>query len=184
MTNGMSNYARDGRNANSAIAVSIAPTDYGATPDGAIAFQKQIETTAFSLAGSNGAAPIQLLGDFMGDSVSSAPSRILPTYTGKTALCSLSALFPPYVSNALKNGFGLFERHIEGFSVSDAVLTAPETRTSSPVRMDRMPNGISVSAPNIYPCGEGAGYAGGITSAAVDGLKNALAYLQRLSEDV
>ncbi len=183
VTNGMSNYARDGKNANSAIAVSVAPTDYGATADGAIAFQKKIETAAFSLAGANGAAPIQLLGDFMRDSALTAPSRIEPTYTGKTALCSLSALFPSFVSKSLKDGFSLFEKHIDGFSVSDAVLTAPETRTSSPVRMDRLSNGLSVSAPNIYPCGEGAGYAGGITSAAVDGLKSALAYLQRLSEN-
>lgn len=180
VTNGMSYYARDGKNANSAIAVSIAPSDYGSTVEGAIAFQKKLETAAFSLAGAKGAAPIQRLDDFLSGTAQHEPTRIQPTYTGATSVCSLSSLFPGVVTNTLQAGFRLFEKHIEGFCAPDAILTAPETRTSSPVRMDRTSEGMSVSVPGIYPCGEGAGYAGGITSAAVDGLKSALAFTQRL----
>lgn len=183
VTNGMSYYARDGKNANAAIAVSVDPSDYGATVEGAIGFQKQIERAAFTLAGANGTAPIQTLGDFLTDTSAHTADRIQPTYTGKTAYCRLSALFPPFITDSLKAGFGLFEKHITGFSVPDAILTAPETRTSSPIRMDRTPGGTSVSAPNLYPCGEGAGFAGGITSAAVDGIKSALLYLEKLKND-
>ncbi len=182
VTNGMSYYARDGKNANSAIAVSIAPSDYGSTVEGAIAFQKKLETAAFSLAGGNGAAPIQRLDDFLCGAGAHEPTRIQPTYTGGTSLCSLSSLFPDAVTHTLQSGFRLFEKHIEGFCAPDAILTAPETRTSSPVRIDRTSFGESVSVPGIYPCGEGAGYAGGITSAAVDGLKSALAFAQRLRD--
>ena len=183
VTNGMSYYARNGKNANAAIAVSVAPCDYGATVEGAIAFQKQIERAAFSLAGSDAAAAIQTLGDFLSDTCTHTAGRIQPTYTGKTAYRRLSEVFPAFVTDSLKVGFGIFEKHIAGFSAPDAVLTAPETPTSSPVRMDRTPGGTSVSAPNLYPCGEGAGFAGGITSAAVDGLKSALLYLEKLKND-
>lgn len=184
VTNGMSYYARNGKNANSAIAVSVDPADYGSTVNGAISFQKQIENAAFRLAGSDSSAPIQLLGDFLNGTHGAEPSRMQPTYTGKTKLCDISSLFPDFISESLRQGFGVFEKHIAGFSAHDAVLTAPETRTSSPVRMERTQEGISVSAPNLYPCGEGAGFAGGITSAAVDGLKSALKYLERLSDDI
>lgn len=184
VTNGMSYYARDGKNANSAIAVSVDPADYGATVEGAVAFQRQIECAAFMQAGGDSSAPIQLLGDFLNGTHSGEPNRILPTYTGKTKLCSLSELFPIFISESLRAGFAVFEKHIAGFSVPDAVLTAPETRTSSPVRMDRAPERHSVSSLNIYPCGEGAGYAGGITSAAVDGLKSALQYLEYQSHGI
>lgn len=177
VTNGMSNYARDGVNANSAIAVSVDPADYGNTVTGAIAYQKRMETSAFALAGADGSAPIQLLGDFLADGRGSGFGRVLPTYTGKTAVCDIRRLFPDSVREMLCFGFQMFEKHIAGFSAADTVLTAPETRTSSPVRIERGAQGISLSCQNLYPCGEGAGYAGGITSAAVDGLKSALAYL-------
>ena len=180
VTNGMSYYARDLKNANSAIAVSINPSDYGNTVSGAMDFQRNIENAAFALAGADGSAPVQLLGDFVSDTVKNEPNRILPSYTGKTRLCNLKSLFPEYVSDMLDYGFKCFERNINGFSVSDAVLTAPETRTSSPVRINRGENGVSVSCPGLYPCGEGAGYAGGITSAAVDGIRSALEYMKKL----
>lgn len=181
VTNGMSYYKRDGLNANSAIAVSVNPVDYGNTVKKAIDFQKSIERKAYIAGGSDGTAPIQLLGDFLNNSTSlHEPIDITPTYTGKTKLCNLQFLFPQFISDMLRFGFYEFEKHINGFSYSGAVLTAPETRTSSPVRIDRNVSRVSVSCNNLYPCGEGAGYAGGITSAAVDGLKSALLFINNL----
>lgn len=181
VTNGMSYYARDGKNANSAIAVSVNERDFGGTVEGAMMFQKNLETKAYSLG--NGAAPVQTLGDFFDDVSKSEPSRILPTYTGRTALCKASEVFPTFITEGLKVGFSSFERQIKGFSCSDAVLTMPETRTSSPVRIPRDAKTFSADGfRGLYPCGEGAGYAGGITSAAVDGLRAAQCYL--LSEDI
>lgn len=181
VTNGMSYYKRDGLNANSAIAVSVEPSDYGNTVKGAIEFQKHIENNAFIEAGSNGAAPIQLLGDFLNDNDKfTEPHNVIPTYTGKTKLCKISNVLPEFVTHMIKFGFNQFEKQISGFSCYDAVLTAPETRTSSPVRIERTDERVSVSCSNLYPSGEGAGYAGGITSAAVDGLKSALKYLENL----
>lgn len=181
VTNGMSNFKRDGVNANSAIAVSVNTSDYGNTVEGAVMFQKRIEQAAFKLAGSDGTAPVQRLDDFLENNDSCRKmSKILPTYTGNTKLCNLNKVFPEFINESLKVGFSVFERQIKGFSSPDAVLTAPETRTSSPVRIDRNEERVSFSSANIYPCGEGAGYAGGITSAAVDGLKSAAAYLKKM----
>ena len=178
VTNGMSYYARDGKNANSAIAVSVNPNDFGNSVDGAVEFQRALERKAFCLAGGEGAAPIQLLGNFFDDILKHVPSRILPTYTGKTALCRALDIFPSFVTDSLKVGIKAFERDIDGFSCSDAVLTFPETRTSSPVKIPRDENFAAVGKSGIYPCGEGAGYAGGITSAAVDGLRAALSFIK------
>lgn len=178
VTNGMSYSARDGENANSAIAVSISENDFGGNVFSAMDFQRDIERAAFSLAGGNGAAPIENLGHFMGDS-SLKIGRITPTYTGETRLCEIEKVFPQYVTDTLKKGFSAFESNIEGFCCSDAVLTAPETRTSSPVRIPRDGGFESVSVRGLYPCGEGAGYAGGITSAAVDGVRCALIYISK-----
>ena len=177
VTNGMSNYARDGLNANSAIAVSVNPQDYGNTVSGAIDFQASIENKAYLVGGNNGAAPIQLLGDFMNGVVKNSPSRIIPTYTGKTCLQNADDVFPSFITKCLRQGISLFEKDIEGFNVTDAVLTFPETRTSSPVKIPRDTDYLAIGFSNLYPCGEGAGYAGGITSAAVDGLRAAIAYL-------
>ncbi|MBO4343837.1 MAG: hypothetical protein J5844_04175 [Clostridia bacterium] len=182
VTNGMSYYKRDGANANSAIAVSVNESDYGATPMGAIEYQRKIERAAYELAGSNGAAPVQTLCDYMNSTLTNEPKRIIPSYTGKTKICDINALFPEYINEMLKIGFCDFEKKIKGFSCGDAVLTAPETRTSSPVRINRDENFASLKSKNLYPCGEGAGYAGGITSAAVDGIKCAISYLERISE--
>ena len=185
VTNGMSYYNRDGKNANSAIAVSVELSDFGGTVEGAIGFQKNIEKAAFTLGGNNATAPIQLLGDFLdGNGKLTEPGKVLPTYTGKTSLCDISKVFPDFINDTLRFGFNQFEKNITGFSDRNAVLTAPETRTSSPVRIERSVSGmVSVSCANLYPCGEGAGYAGGITSAAVDGLKCAISYLQSIKEN-
>lgn len=178
VTNGMSYYSRDGLNANSAIAVSVDTSDYGSTVDGAIEFKESIERKAYEIAGNNGSAPIQLLNDFLNDIAVQEPSRIIPTYTGKTEIRKASDVFPSFIVDGLKNGISMFERDICGFTVSDAVLTFPETRTSSPVKIPRGNDYRAIGFSNLYPCGEGAGYAGGITSAAVDGLRAALAYFE------
>ena len=179
VTNGMSYYSRDGLNSNSAIAVSVDTTDYGGTVEGAIEFQRTIEAKAFAVAGGNGAAPIQLLGDFLDNKCESDPNRILPTYTGKTEIRKAQDVFPEFITENLKDGLRYFNKEINGFSCNDAVLTFPETRTSSPVRINRNSDFLATGFTNLYPCGEGAGYAGGITSAAVDGLKAALEFLNK-----
>ena len=175
VTNGMSYHARDGRNANSAIAVSINENDFGGDVFSAIAFQHTIEQKAFEAA--RGGAPIRTMGDFLKNGAASG--KVRPTYTGKTEECAVETLFPPFVGEYLKKGFLCFEKQLSGFSSPDAILTAPETRTSSPVRILREKDTLSApSHKGLYPCGEGAGYAGGITSAAVDGIRCALAYLE------
>ena len=177
VTNGMSNFARDGINSNSAIAVSVNTSDYGNTVMGAIEFQESIERNAFNLCGGDGTAPIQLVGDFLDGKLNNEPSVVLPTYTGKTKLLSCESVHPSFVTNALKQGIRKFENDIKGFSDRNSVLTFPETRTSSPVKIPRNDLYLAYGFKNLYPCGEGAGYAGGITSAAVDGIRTALAYL-------
>lgn len=178
VTNGMSNFARDGKNANSALAVSVNEQDFGATVEGAIEFQESIERKAFVLAGKNTFAPVQTVGDFLSDKTGTEPSRIMPTYTGNVSLSSAKKVLPGFVCDNLKLGIQRFESEIKGFSCSDAVLTFPETRTSSPVRIPRTDKYNAINIKNLYPCGEGAGFAGGITSAAVDGIRAALAYLK------
>lgn len=165
VTNGMSRFRRDGVNSNAAIAVSVSPDD-------PIEFQRRLERAAFAMGGGGYAAPVQTVGDFLSGKHGTEPSRIMPTYMGgnvKTA--DLAALFPESITKMLKLGIKSFDANIAGFSVPDAVLTGVETRTSAPVRVMRDENMTALGYDNIYPCGEGAGYAGGITSAAVDGIK-------------
>lgn len=178
VTNGMSNYLRDGKNANSAIAVSVDTSDFGNTVEGAVDFQETLEKKAFELAGANASAPIQTLCDFLDGNCSHEPKRIMPTYTGKTAVRDAHDVFPKFVTDNLKLGIRAFERDIRGFSAPDAVITFPETRTSSPVKIVREKNYCAEGFSNLYPVGEGAGYAGGITSAAVDGLRCALSFFK------
>ncbi len=182
VTNGMSEFARDGKNANSAIAVSVNLNDFGGTVEGAIDFQENLEKRAFMSAGCDNTAPIQLFCDFKNDTLKSEPSRIMPTYTGNTKLTKASEVFPKFICENITRGICDFERDISGFSCDDAVLTFPETRTSSPVKIPRDENFEAEGKKGLYPCGEGAGYAGGITSAAVDGLKCALSYLNKTEE--
>jgi uncharacterized FAD-dependent dehydrogenase len=182
VTNGMSRYARDGRNANSAIAVSVFPEDIGGGWRDGIEFQRSLEKAAFRAGGGDYRAPVETLGDFLDGKTSNftEPKRVIPTYrNGVYTLCDLSSVLPGFVSDMLKKGFPRFGRTIRGFDSRDAVLTGVETRTSAPVRIPRGEDGTASAARNLYPCGEGAGYAGGITSAAVDGINAALLLMRQ-----
>ena len=183
VTNGMSYSSRNGTNANSAIAVSVNTADFGGTVDGAMDFQYKIEQAAFAAAGADGSAPVENLGHFLGRTTMDI-TDVLPTYTGGTAPCDIGSLFPEYISELLRCGIKSFESHISGFSADSAILTAPETRTSSPVRINRTEEFCSLSCEGLYPCGEGAGYAGGITSAAVDGIRCALSYISKYKPNI
>ena len=180
VVNGMSCYARDGKNSNAAIVVQVDKEDYGSTPMKAIAFQRELEQKAFSAAGANYRAPIQTLGDFYKERVKEQPLRIAPTYmNGYTQVCDLNRILPKFVCDYLKIGFERFGRKIKGFNADDVPLTGVETRTSAPIRIMRTENYTMLNDNNVYPGGEGAGYAGGIMSAAVDGINIALAILKK-----
>ncbi len=181
VTNGMSYHARDGKNANAAVAVSVEPADYGNTPRGAIAFQREIERTAFAVGGGDYSAPASTLGDFLAGKEGSVPTRILPSYMdGGISLASPDRYLPAFVTDALRYAFPRFGKKIAGYDARDAILTGPETRTSAPVRiLRREPERTALGIDNLYPVGEGAGYAGGITSAALDGLTTAAAIMAR-----
>ncbi len=176
VTNGMSYSARDGENANSAVAVSVNVEDFGNNPFSAMEFQAEIERRAYRAAGADGSAPIQTVGGFFGRT-DGMPSNVHPTYTGKTKITNMTDVFPKFVTDTLAGGLLNFDNKIKGFASDNAVLTAPETRTSSPVKLPRSEDRRAVGNECIYTCGEGAGYAGGITSAAVDGIRCALAFL-------
>lgn len=179
--NGMSSFARSGANANCAVNVSINTDDYGNSPIKAIEFQENLEKKAFVAAGSNYNAPIQLMGDFLNDTAVHSPSRIMPTYAGgdRTTVINLSTILPDYVTKRLREGFVSFDRKIKGFAISDAILTGVETRTSAPVRIMRNDSLTSINNSSVYPCGEGAGYAGGIMSSAIDGIKVAVEIMKK-----
>ena len=180
VTNGMSNYSRDGRNANSAVAVSVNPSDYGNTIETAVEFQRALEQQAYIAGGKNYYAPCQTVGDFLGKTYGKEPTRILPTYRdGGVTMTSLDTVLPDFVAESLRFGLMNFDRKIKGFATDDALLTGVETRTSSPLRIPRTEQYLALGFQNLYPCGEGAGYAGGITSAAVDGIKCALSFMER-----
>jgi len=182
VTNGMSNRNRDGKNANAAIAVSVLPSDFGGDPAGAIAFQRSLEQTAFKAAGSDYSAPMQTVGDLLDGRCGSEPSRIAPTYmNGNVKPCDLTGILPSFITDMLKSGLSYFGRRISGFDAADVPLTGVETRTSAPLRIIRNERYSAVAHGRIYPCGEGAGYAGGIMSAAIDGLKVARAIMEEYS---
>ena len=184
VVNGMSYHARNNPNANSAVAVSIRCEDYekeeGSTPLGAIAFQRRIERAAFEAGGKDYFAPVMTMQDFLEGTHTHSRGRVEPSYRGgKVRQADLRAIFPSFVTDSLRYGFRSFGQKIVGFDAPDAMLTAAETRTSAPVRILRNKDTMTaVGHPLIYPCGEGAGYAGGITSAAVDGLRAAMALMQ------
>ncbi len=175
--NGMSYQARDGRNANSAMIVTVTPADYGGTDVLAgVEFQRKLERAAYELGG--GRIPVQTFGDFCADRASVRLGDISPCIKGAYELTSVRAIFPPELSRALEEGIRGCGRLIPGFAGPDTVLSGVESRTSSPVRIlrnEELESGIS----GLYPCGEGAGYAGGITSAAMDGLKIAEAIAKK-----
>ena len=175
VTNGMSERARDGVNANAAVCVSVHPSDFGGSPLEAIAFQRELERRAFDAGGRDYAAPYQTVGDFMTGGRGTAYSRIVPTYRdGAVTPADFSALLPSFVTEMLREGLADFGRKLRGYDDPAVPLTGIETRTSSPVRILRGEDGCAPGRPGIYPCGEGAGYAGGIVSAAVDGVRTAL----------
>lgn len=179
--NGMSRYARDGLNANCAVNVSIFTDDYGNDPIKAIEFQENLEKNAYNASGGGYNAPIQLMGDFIEDKAIHSPSRIMPTYTNgeRTTITQLNTILPNYVTKRLKEGFTIFDKRINGFAVNDAVLTGVETRTSAPIRIMRTDGHNAIGHEMVYPCGEGAGYAGGIMSSAIDGIKVALSIMKK-----
>lgn len=180
VTNGMSDFLRAGTNANSAVAVSVNPADYGGTVDGAVAFQRRLEHLAYCAGGSSYAAPCETVGDFLGVTHGKEPSAVLPTYrNGRVRISPLEKILPGFVSESLKYGLISFDRKLRGFAACEAVLTGVETRTSSPIRIPRDDFGLVYGYVNLYPAGEGAGYAGGITSAAADGIRCALAVMKR-----
>ena len=180
VTNGMSHYARDGKNANAAVAVSILPTDFGENAKNAIEFQRNLERRAFALGGKNYFAPAQTVGDFLGGTRGTLPTKVEPTYmNGKVKMADMHELLPTFAAKLLENGLRDFGRKIPGYDAPYAVLTGIESRTSSPVRIMRGGDYTAVGYKNIYPCGEGAGYAGGITSAAVDGINCAMHKMEK-----
>ena len=184
VTNGMSKFARDGKNANSAVAVSVLPSDFGNSPEKAIEFQRELERNAFFAGGENYRAPSETLGDFMLGFRGTAPSAVLPSYMdGNVNITDLSGFLPAFVSDMLKKGFKDFGRKLTGFDAPYAMLTGIESRTSSPIRIMRNKNCTALGYENIYPCGEGAGYAGGITSAAVDGINCALCIMSKYKHE-
>jgi hypothetical protein len=171
VTNGMSQYSRNERNANSGIVVGITPADYPGHPLAGIAFQRQWESRAFELGGRNYDAPGQLVGDFIVGRPSSAFGSVIPSYKPGVHLCDLGTSLPDYAIEAIREALPAFDRQIKGFAMHDAVLTGVETRTSSPIRIKRNNDYESISTSGLFPAGEGAGYAGGIMSAAIDGIQ-------------
>lgn len=171
VTNGMSQYSRNERNANAGIVVGITPDDYPGGPLAGIEFQRQIESKAFTLGGSSYEAPGQLVGDFLQGKTSTEFGSVIPSYKPGVHLTDLAESLPAYAIEAIREAIPAFEKKIKGFSMHDAVLTGVETRTSSPLQIKRGPNYQSISTQGLYPAGEGAGYAGGIMSAGIDGIK-------------
>ncbi len=170
-TNGMSYYARDGKNANSALLVSVTPDDFeGNHPLAGIEYQRNLERKAYILGGNRGKAPAQTVSDFLNKKETASFSDVIPTYPLGVTGCDLHDLFPEYISNSLHDGILAFDKKIRGFALPSAVITGIEARSSSPVRILR-DESFNSSVVGLYPCGEGAGYAGGIMSAAVDGIR-------------
>ena len=188
VVNGMSYHARNNPNANAAVAVSVNPSDiapFNGNPLlGSIAFQREIERAAYRAGGGDYYAPIMTMGDFLGGSRGTEPSVITPSYRdGKVRVADFETVFPSFVLDGLRRGFDSFGKKLKGYDAPETVLTAAETRTSAPLRILRDPVTLQAVGENslIYPCGEGAGYAGGITSAGVDGVRCALSLMERFA---
>ena len=179
VTNGMSYYKRDGKNANSALLVNVRPVDFsGSDPLAGMYFQEDLERKAFELGGNNYFAPIQTVKDFLNNVETKEIGSVLPTYRPGVKMTNLNDIMPLFVSSTLKEALRYFDTKISGFASDDAILTGMETRSSSPVKIlrnEKFESNIS----GVYPCGEGAGYAGGIMSAAVDGIETAIKILEK-----
>ncbi|MDP4120969.1 MAG: hypothetical protein Q8876_07970 [Bacillota bacterium] len=170
--NGMSEFARNAINSNSALLVSVTPNDFGNThPLAGVEFQRKIEAKAFTLGEGNYKAPVQRVEDFLKGQKTKAFGEVLPSYIPGVTMANLSECLPKFVTDSMRQALPFLERKLKGFLNPDAILTGVETRSSSPVRILRNEQMESVSLSGLYPCGEGAGYAGGIVSAAVDGIK-------------
>jgi uncharacterized FAD-dependent dehydrogenase len=183
VTNGMSQYSRNERNANAAIVCGITPedySDYGDGPLAGIALQRHWESLAFALGGSDYSAPGQCVGDFLANRATTQFGSVQPSYTPGVRPTNLDASLPPYAIAAIREALPAFDRQIRGFAMHDALLTGVETRTSSPLRITRGDDGQSLNTRGLFPAGEGAGYAGGILSAGVDGIRMAEAVARSL----
>jgi hypothetical protein len=181
VTNGMSQYSRNERNANAGIVVGITPGDYPGHPLAGVAFQRHWEERAFAAGGGTYAAPAQRVGDFLAERPSAGLGGVAPSYRPGVNFTDLSACLPDFAITAIREALPMFARQIEGFAMDDAVLTGVETRTSSPIRIGRREDGQSLHVLGLYPAGEGAGYAGGILSAGIDGIKAAEAVARQIA---
>ena len=179
VTNGMSNFARDGKNANSAVLVNVTVDDYYKnSPLDGMYFQEELERKAFELGGSNYNAPVQKVSDFLAEETTIEFGRVKPTYMPGVTGANLNEILPEFVSQTLKEGIVELDKKLHGFADKDAILTGVETRSSSPVQITRDKENLnSINVQGLYPCGEGAGYAGGIMTAAIDGIKCAIKIL-------
>lgn len=179
VTNGMSYHARDGKNANSAVLVGVTPSDFpDSTPFGGFALQRKIEHAAYTLTNTY-QAPYTTAGKLLGKTIDTTYGKIIPSYRPGVFYADPAEYLPDYAVTSIKQALPLFAKKISCFADPEAVLTGPETRSSSPVRLTRDETLQSISLKGLYPCGEGAGYAGGIMSAAVDGIKCAMAILEK-----
>ena len=185
VTNGMSQYSRNERNANAGLVVGVTPADFpDASPLAGMAFQRALESRAFALGGSNYFAPAQRVGDFLAARASTDLGGLTPSYTPGVTPTDLANLLPEYATTALREALPALDRQIRGFALPDALMTGVETRTSSPVRIKRGADFQSVNVRGLYPAGEGAAYAGGIMSAAIDGIEVAQALVSAMAGEV
>ena len=183
VTNGMSLHARDGENSNAALLVGVRPEDFGDShPLSGFVLQRSIEKAAFRAGGGDFRAPAQRVEDFLKDRETAAFGSVVPSYRPGVTPADLRAVLPPFITENLKTGLRAMNAQLAGFAQPDAVLTGPETRSSSPVRMPRTPLGEAEDIRGLFPVGEGAGYAGGIVSAAADGIAAAVRALERAQE--
>lgn len=183
VTNGMSQYSRNERNANSAIVVGINPEeDYPGHALAGIDLQRELESLAYRMGGENYNAPAQLVGDFLKDKPSTVLGAVVPSYQPGITLTDLSKALPEFAVAAIREALPVFDKQIKGFAMADAILTGIETRSSSPICIRRSKDFQNISTRGLYPAGEGAGYAGGILSAAIDGIKVAEAVAQSILE--
>ena len=173
VVNGMSMFARDGENSNSAVIVQVDQTDYGNGLFDGLNFQKELETKAYNLGGGEYFAPIQLFGDYLNNKTTTQLKKVKPTYARGVRFANLNDLFTLKINDCLKEGIVKMGKNLKGFDDGQSVLSGVESRTSSPIRLLREQNGLAIGFENLYPIGEGAGYAGGITSSAVDGITTA-----------
>ena len=184
VVNGMSNFDRAGQNANAALVVQVFPEDFGSGALDGMAFQQKLEQAAWDLGGGEGLAPACRWADFMAGQGTSRFGTVKPTFRPGVTGADLTRCLPPFVADGLREAFCTFARQIRGFDLPDAVLTAVESRTSAPVRLLRGADMQSLTHRGVYPVGEGAGYAGGIVSSAVDGLRAAEAIISQFGAEI